>query len=162
MMRTLLFGIFISALSLQGFAQEAMKNPAQNAPVPVTAGNSQITFDKLVHDYGTIEQGADGNVEFRFKNTGKEPLIITNARASCGCTTPIWPKEPIKPGAAGIIKVGYDTKRVGAFTKTITITSNSKEGDAILTIKGVVNAAPPEETFPGKKNDGAVPLEKNN
>ncbi len=148
-MRTLLFSFLFSVIAFPAFSQDG--KPAATA---------QITFEKMIHDYGTISQGADGNVEFTFKNTGKQPLIISNARASCGCTTPIWPKEPIKPGASGTIKVGYDTKRVGAFTKTITITTNSQTPETVLTIKGLVNAAPVEETFPGKKVEGAVPLER--
>lgn len=153
-MRTAILSLFLSAISFAGFAQVA---PAAAAK----PSNAEIKFEKETHDYGTIMQGDDGNYQFKFKNTGKEPLVITNARASCGCTTPVWPTEPIKPGASGVIKVGYDTKRVGAFTKTITITSNSKTPETVLTIKGVVNAAPVEETFPAKKTDGAVPLERN-
>lgn len=150
-MRTLLLSFTFSMISVFTFGQQ---QPAAKG------GNAQISFEKETHDYGTISQGADGNYEFKFKNTGKEPLVITNARASCGCTTPVWPKEPIKPGASGVIKVGYDTKRVGAFTKTITISSNSKAPETMLTIKGIVNAVQPEETFPAKKAEGAMPLEK--
>lgn len=150
MMKTLLFSLVLAVATIPAFSQDSK---------PKTGG-AQITFEKMTHDYGTITQGADGNVEFTFKNTGKEPLLITNARASCGCTTPVWPKEPIKPGASGTIKVGYDTKRVGAFTKTITVTTNSPTPETVLTIKGLVNAAPVEETFPGKKVEGAVPLER--
>jgi hypothetical protein len=105
----LLFGAF-TGLKAQD-AQPA--NP--NAP--------EIAFDTEVIDYGTIEHNADGNRVFKFKNTGKEPLIITNCTGSCGCTVPTWPKEPIKPGASGEIKVKYDTGRVGAFEKTVTVNS---------------------------------------
>jgi len=133
------------------FAQEAQSLPPSNA---------EMAFDKEVHDYGTIIQGADGNYEFKFKNTGSEPLIISNAKVSCGCTVPSWPKEPIKPGATSTLKVSYDTKRVGAFNKSVTITSNAKSGVKNLTIKGVVNAAPVEETFPGKKPVEGAPVEK--
>lgn len=70
-------------------------------------------------DYGTIDHYADGNREFKFKNTGKEPLLITNCQGSCGCTVPTWPKEPIKPGASNVIKVHYATDRVGAFEKQL-------------------------------------------
>ena len=61
-----------------------------------------------------------------FTNTGKEPLIIEKAKGSCGCTVPEWPKEPIAPGETAVIKINYDEKRVGPYTKSITITSNAK------------------------------------
>lgn len=93
-------------------------------------------------DYGTIAQNADGKREFVFTNNGNKPLIITNVTASCGCTVPSYPKEPIAPGAKGTIGVKYDTARVGAFTKTITVASNA-EGvpSKVITIKGTVLAA---------------------
>ena len=87
-------------------------------------------------------------------------MIISNARGSCGCTVPQWPKEPIKPGETGIIKTTYDTKRIGAFTKTVTITSNAKTAEKVLTIKGIIEGPPKEQTMPFKKvEDGATPLE---
>lgn len=127
---------------------------AQEA-VPVANPNAaEIAFDTDVHDYGTIKQGANGSYEFKFKNTGKEPLVITNAQGSCGCTVPAWPKEPILPGQSNSIKVTYDTKRVGPFTKTVTLTSNAKTASKVITIKGVIQEEPQEETFPSKKADG--------
>lgn len=102
----------------------------------------EAVYEKEVIDYGTIEYDADGNREFKFKNTGKEPLIIYSATGSCGCTVPIAPKEPIKPGETGIIKVHYDTKRVGSFEKTVTVASNGKTASKTLKIKGTVKPAP--------------------
>jgi len=139
-------------------AQEKTEKKPQAVEATI-ATNADIAFEKDIHDYGTIEQGANGVYDFKFTNTGKEPLIISNCKGSCGCTVPSWPKEPIKPGATGSIKVSYDTKRVGAFNKTVTITSNAKEANKTITIKGVVNAKPEEETFPGKKAGFGVPLE---
>lgn len=78
---------------------------------------AQIEFEKEVHDYGTIENGANGQCTFNFKNSGNAPLIISNAKGSCGCTVPSWPKEPIAPGASAKITVKYDTKRAGAINK---------------------------------------------
>ncbi|MES2837739.1 MAG: DUF1573 domain-containing protein [Bacteroidota bacterium] len=128
-------GIFFSGV-LAVSAQEAAPNP--NA--------AEITFENEVIDYGTIEHNADGNREFKFKNTGKEPLIITNCAGSCGCTVPTWPKEPIRPGQSATIKVKYATDRVGAFEKTVTVTSNAKSASKVLKIKGVVKA--PAEAAP--------------
>lgn len=125
----------------------------------------EINFSFEQFDYGTIKNGADGSCEFKFKNTGKEPLIISNARGSCGCTVPTWPKEPIMKGESGVIKVHYDTKRPGAFTKTVTIESNAKTNPKVLTIKGLVEGGAEEntveQTLPFKKvQDGATPLAK--
>lgn len=107
------------------------------------AAGAKIEFNKEVHDYGTIENGADGTCEFKFKNTGTAPLIIQDAKGSCGCTVPSWPKEPIAPGATGILKVKYDTKRTGPINKSVTVTSNAtNEPTKIVRIKGTVNPAP--------------------
>lgn len=104
---------------------------------------ASIEFSKEVHDYGTIEYGANGTCTFEFKNTGTAPLIISNAKGSCGCTVPDWPKEPIAPGAKGTITVKYDTKRPGAINKSVTITSNAvNEPNKVIRIKGTVKAAP--------------------
>jgi hypothetical protein len=139
---------FLFCITLIVNAQDAASNA--NAPV--------MTFDSEIHDFGTIDQGGDGTYLFKFKNTGKEPLIISNAKGSCGCTVPSWPKEPIGPGATGTIKVTYDTKRLGGFTKTVTISSNSKTPEKVITIKGTVKV---EETFPYTKTDnGAIPYAK--
>ena len=80
----------------------------------------EISFEKEIHDFGTFEQHGNGTYEFKFTNTGDAPLIISNSKGSCGCTVPVWPKEPIAPGASNVIKVKYDTKRVGAFNKSVT------------------------------------------
>ena len=102
-----------------------------------------MVFENETIDYGTIEHAADGKREFVLTNNGTEPLTITNAVGSCGCTVPSFPKEPILPGAKAVIGVKYDTNRAGAFTKSVTITSNAVGSPSkVLTIKGTVNAAP--------------------
>ncbi len=104
---------------------------------------AQIEFEKEVHDYGTIENGANGQCTFNFKNSGNAPLIISNAKGSCGCTVPSWPKEPIAPGASAKITVKYDTKRAGAINKSVTITSNAVNTPTkVIRIKGSVKAKP--------------------
>ncbi|TNE71872.1 MAG: DUF1573 domain-containing protein [Bacteroidetes bacterium] len=104
---------------------------------------AKIEFEKEVHDYGTIENGANGECTFEFKNTGNAPLIISNAKGSCGCTVPSWPKEPIAPGKTGTITVKYDTKRAGAINKSVTITSNAVNAPTkVIRIKGNVKPAP--------------------
>ena len=109
-----------------------------NAQVADTAKAPQINFTTTEHDYKTVEQGGNGTYKFAFTNTGKTPLIITNAVSSCGCTTPIWPKAPIKPGEKGEIEVGYNTNIVGPFNKSITVFSNAKTSPIMLRIKGEV------------------------
>jgi hypothetical protein len=116
------------------FAVNAQKTTAKK----VTKKAPEMTFDKLSHDYGKIQQNADGNCEFKFKNNGKEPLIITDAHGSCGCTVPSYSKEPVLPGKTGSIKVTYSTNRVGVINKTVTVTSNAKNSPVVLTIAGEV------------------------
>jgi hypothetical protein len=136
---------------------------ATQATTPVNPNAPTIEFETDVMDYGTVEYNGDGLREFVFKNTGKEPLIISRAKGSCGCTVPTWPKEPIMPGETGAIKVKYATNRPGRFTKTVTISSNAKTPTKRLTIKGTVKPKPVEEsieTLPVKKaTDGATPIE---
>jgi hypothetical protein len=102
-----------------------------------------MVFETETIDYGTIAANSDGKREFVFTNNGNKPLIITNAQGSCGCTVPTYSKEPIAPGAKGVIGVKYDTTRAGQpFTKTVTITSNAADSPTkTLTIKGTVQAA---------------------
>ena len=100
-----------------------------------------IEFEELVHEFGTIIQGGDGTFEFIFENTGKEPLIINNVKSSCGCTKPEWSAEPVKKGQKSSVKVGYNTRLVGPFTKTITVYSNANNAIVTLTIKGTVSPA---------------------
>lgn len=97
-----------------------------------------IKFEKTVHDYGTIQQGSDGSFEFKFTNQGKTPLILNNVRSSCGCTVPSWTREPLPPGGSGSIKVVYNTASIGAFSKSVTVSSNAKNSDVVLMIKGNV------------------------
>ncbi len=97
---------------------------------------ASIDFETEILDYGTIEKGTDGLRTFTFTNTGNAPLIISDVKTSCGCTVPTFSKEAILPGEEGEIKVKYDTKRVGAFTKTITVSSNANLTRKTLKIKG--------------------------
>jgi hypothetical protein len=150
--------IYIVALILTaGMAVKAQTTPTASA---VDADAPVVIYESDVHDFGTIKQGDNGTCEFKFTNTGKTPVIISNAKGSCGCTVPDWPKEPIKPGQSSSIKATYDTKRIGAFTKTVTVSSNAKEATKVLTIKGVVEGENPNANMPFKKMDEGVPMEK--
>jgi len=121
-----LFVFVLSSLALQ--AQESS-----------TVVQDSIIFDKTTHDYGTLVQGGNGNCEFVFTNKGKTPLLLSNVGASCGCTVPEWPKDPILPGKTGVIKVTYNTAIIGVFNKSVTVYSNAANNPVGLIIKGNVN-----------------------
>jgi hypothetical protein len=128
---------------------------AQSDSKVENAGGAEITFETEVIDYGTISQNADGLRTFKFTNTGNQPLIISNARGSCGCTVPTWPKKPINPGEEGEIKVKYATNRLGPINKSVTVSSNATEGTKVLRIKGNVIE---KQTSPEKENSGMTPV----
>jgi hypothetical protein len=146
MKKALLAIALLAGLSFTSRAQEVTTpNIDPNAP--------EIKFDSEVIDYGTIDYDANTTREFKFKNSGKSPLIISNVQVQCGCTNVDgWPKEPIAPGKAASFKVKYDSKRVGKFDKKITVTSNAKNPSVVLTIKGEVKPAP---VTPGAPANGA-------
>lgn len=146
--------LMVMAFVFAGVAQNNEAQPKKNKKVKTP----EITFVKLVHDYGQIEQGANGECEFEFKNTGKADLILTNCRSSCGCTVPSWPKDPIPPGKKAVIKVKYNTQRIGQINKTITVESNAVNDRVVLKITGNVNAkateaAPENNSGAPKVND---------
>jgi hypothetical protein len=153
-MKRTLFTLFFAVAGLVSQAQ---------APAGEQNWNPNVQFDKETHDYGTIKNGGDGTCEFTFTNTGKEPILITNARGSCGCTVPDWPKEPIAPGKKGTISVKYDTKRAGAINKNVTLTiqnmAKDKTATKMLYIKGNVEPPPTDAGMPEKK-PGLAPVEK--
>ncbi|MET1054603.1 MAG: DUF1573 domain-containing protein [Pedobacter sp.] len=107
----------------------------ENAPV--------ISFESGMYNFGKISQGEKVNHEFKFKNTGKSPLIIANATATCGCTTPDIPKAPIKPGDSGVIKVVFNsTGKMGMQDKIVTITSNANPETTEVHLIGEVQEIP--------------------
>lgn len=119
--------------------------------IAIAQSKAEISFEKEVHDFGNLIQGADASTEFIFTNTGTEPLIISNARGSCGCTVPSWPKNPIKPGEKASIKVKYDSNRVGPINKTVTITSNAAtNSNKVIQIRGTIDPKPQPSGAPEK------------
>lgn len=104
----------------------------------VATSEGVFDFETETIDYGTISQNADGKREFTFTNRGNSPIIIANIKSSCGCTIPKYSKKPVMPGETSTIEVKYATSRLGAFSKTITITSNAFEQKKSLKIKGNV------------------------
>ena len=103
-----------------------------------TKHGPEIFFENTRYDYGEILVGSPGRCEFKFRNNGKLPLVLTNVQASCGCTVPQWSKEPVQAGKMGVIKVKYNTRIPGTFLKTITVSSTAKNSMVILSIKGKV------------------------
>ncbi|MCB0465804.1 MAG: DUF1573 domain-containing protein, partial [Aequorivita sp.] len=97
-----------------------------------------ITFDENQFDFGTIDQGTPVEHVFKFKNTGEAPLMIVNAKGSCGCTVPEYSKEPVAPGADGQLLVKFNGSGQNQVSKTVTLTTNTKEGTETLTIKAFV------------------------
>jgi hypothetical protein len=106
---------------------------AANAPV--------MKFEKESHDFGKIKTGDKVNYDFKFTNTGKSPLIISEAHATCGCTIPEWPKAPVKPGESGIIKVTFNSAgKTGLQDKQITVTANTVPAQTMVHLIGEVLA----------------------
>jgi hypothetical protein len=100
-------------------------------------------IDSASFDFGTIQEGAIVEHDFKFKNEGEYPLILNNISSSCGCTTPEWPKEPIGPNQTSSIKVRFDSKnKSGPQVKTITVYANTEPAYSELRLKGIVNALP--------------------
>ena len=130
----------ISILSLMLFigfglakAQDAGTTPVENPNAP------DFKFEEETYDFGTITEGDKISFEYKFTNIGKQPLIITRAKGSCGCTIPQWPKEPIKGGEQGTIKIVFNSKgKLGKQRKTVTINSNAKTPAKRLFLVGTV------------------------
>jgi len=104
-----------------------------------TADKPVMKFEKDTHDFGKIKQGDKVTYEFKFTNTGKSPLIVKDAIASCGCTKPEWPSAPIKPGENGVIKVTFNSAgKMGLQDKQITITANTNPAQNLVHLIGEV------------------------
>ncbi|PWI29450.1 DUF1573 domain-containing protein [Flavobacteriaceae bacterium LYZ1037] len=138
MKKIMLLSFTMLAMVTVSVAQNTTETSATKAIA--TQDGAKIEFETETIDYGTIENNSDGNREFHFTNTGNTPLVITNAKGSCGCTVPTVPKGAIAPGESAVIGVKYATNRTGAFNKSITITSNAVNAPTkVINIKGTVN-----------------------
>ena len=150
MKKIILMAAMITAISGIVVAQTEKTQTAAVKPTEVKASDAVMKFDKEEYNFGVIKQGDKVEYAFEFVNAGKEPLIITEAHGSCGCTVPEWPKEPLKKGEKGTIKVTFNSAgKMGLQDKTITITSNAPDSPKVLHIKGnVEQAAATPETKP--------------
>jgi hypothetical protein len=136
MKKTLLSLSLSLFMAFAAFAQEKKDAAVADKNAP------DFKFDAEEYNFGTIKQGDVVNYEFTFTNTGNKPLIITEAHGSCGCTVPVYPKEPIKKGEKKTIKVTFNSAgKMGMQDKTVTLTSNAKTETKVLHIKGNVEKA---------------------
>lgn len=117
--------VFLAIFSLTAFGQR----PAHS-----------IEFDESTHNFGELKQGDPATFNFVFKNTSEGPVTLKNVKASCGCTTPKWPREAVAPGEKGEIAVTYNSQRVGPFNKSVRITYNDRTDPMTIFIKGTVKA----------------------
>ena len=119
---------------------DIVNNPeTANGEVLDKTGVPKFDFAEITHDFGTIESGTSVNYEFKFKNSGDKDLIISQAKGSCGCTQPEYPKDPIAPGDEGTIKVTFNSTGIsGQITKNVTIIANTSPSTKVLTITGEV------------------------
>lgn len=112
---------------------ETAEGADSDVPVP------EFTFETEVHDFGKVVQGEKVAYSFKFKNTGNADLIITSAKGSCGCTVPEWPKDPVAPGAEGMIDVVFNSDgKSGQQNKKVTIVANTVPNTKVLAINGMV------------------------
>jgi hypothetical protein len=140
MRRLALFAFLGMAVAFSSCSKNEKKDEAKqaNSKLPVFA-----LIDSASYDFGTIQEGAIVEHEFKFRNDGEYPLILNNISSSCGCTTPEWPKDPIGPGKTSSVKVRFDSKhKAGPQVKTITVYANTDPANTELRLKGIVNAAP--------------------
>ena len=122
---------------------EGLTPPAAASQPEPTGPTTSIGFATSSHDFGKIMQDSDNHYAFKFTNTGKEPLLISDAKGSCGCTVPEYPKEPIAPGKVGEIKVVYKPGgQQGSQSKTVTVTANTNPPQTLLNISADVQVDP--------------------
>ena len=141
------------ATEVKNEAKEAVKDVKEAAKTAVTpeataktapaadTKKTTVAFEEMNYNWGSVTDGDKVTHVFKFKNTGKTPLILADVKGSCSCTTPEWPKTPIAPGKSGEIKAIFDSKgKVGSQTKTVTVTANTDPAQIVLMIKGEVKA----------------------
>ncbi len=134
-------GMFVSCADSNAKAKVNKENldKAKSRDLEIKKGTASISFDSNVYDFGTVAEGDIVEKIFKVTNSGKTDLVITNAQATCGCTIPVWPKAPIKPGETADVKVKFNTNgKPNRQQKTVTLSTNTESGRELLTIKGMV------------------------
>lgn len=129
----------LTLIILSLFSIAAKAQPGKKTITLEAEGQASIKFAEVVHDFGNITEGTQATYDFTYTNTGKAPLILTDVKPPCSCTTPEWPKDPLMPGKSAKIKVTFDSKgKPGSFSKTIEVKHNGESGRDYITIKGMV------------------------
>lgn len=119
--------------------QSRLNNLDPGAATALNLPKTSVKFENMEHDFGKVQQDTENKYLFSFTNTGDEPLVISNAVGSCGCTVPTYPKEPIQPGKSGQIEVVYSPgKQVGSQVKTVSITANTEPTVTQINIRAEV------------------------
>ena len=153
----LLFGVVVACQNQPGLNSEKsveeitsaeaisnadiVRNPISAQTPEDTVNIAKLSFAEEVYDFGEVQEGAIVKHTYHFTNTGKMPLIISNARSTCGCTVPSWPEEPIAPGGKGKIEVEFNTKgKTEQQSKPITITANTYPASTRIFLKGYVKS----------------------
>jgi len=132
---------------------------AQAQQKTTKSSQAVLKFVETTHNFNKIFYKSEGTHNFKFVNAGKEPLLLSRPRSSCGCTVPTWPKAPILPGDTGVISVTYNTHIIGKFNKTVTVYSNAPK-PVVLHIHGEV-VPEPKPMLPVKQaNDGENHIRK--
>ena len=140
------------------FAAQPGNNAAAAENQVPTGPTTTVVYEHTDFDFGSVKEGEKVKHTFKFKNTGSEPLIISNAKGSCGCTVPKWPSEPIAPGATSQIDVEFDSKgKPGKQTKRVTVTANTVPAQMFLNISGNVEKDPNAPATPQATTGGSVP-----
>jgi hypothetical protein len=140
-MKKLFLGLMAASMLMVACNSNQAGNATASNSTTAAAGDAPIMkFEKETHDFGKIMAGDKVTYEFKFTNTGKSPLIISNAVASCGCTIPSWPKTPIKPGESAGIKVVFNSAtKMGLQDKQITVTANTNPAQNVVHLIGEVD-----------------------
>lgn len=127
-----------SPVSAQKAAPAQVTPATQAAPAKPAGKPSLVAWTSDVHDFGDIAKGKPASFDFTFKNTTKQTILITNVKASCGCTATNYTKTPIKPGESASVTATYNAASPGPFSKSVTVTTNDTDVPKVLTIKGKV------------------------
>ena len=149
------------SLACAGFAAQAQTAAVKPANAQEKVAGPQIQFEEMKYDFGNVKQGEVVKHVFKFKNTGTQPLIISNIGVSCGCTTPEWTKDPVMPGKSGIITANFNTAgKMGIQNKVLTVESNSAGGNAMVSLVGEVKEAAAALGTSAEKAESATSAEK--
>lgn len=133
----------------KGGVADIIRNPVTADGPLDTVNVAKISFEATEYDFGMVDEGAEVIKTFNFTNTGKIPLIISDARSTCGCTVPDWPKNPVPPGGEGEIKVVFQTKgKPNRQNKPVTITANTYPAQTKIYLNGFVR---PEKNGEGSE-----------